>query len=62
MCRGRGAATSPGVWLDPDRLVWLWSDGLGIVEVTHCPFCLYPLPRVVDAVLRAVRGTPPVGD
>ena len=55
MCVGRAAAPSPGVWLDPDRFVWLWSDGTGIVEVSHCPFCLHPLPRVGATILRRLE-------
>ncbi len=54
-CKGRAEARPPGVWFDTDRYVWLWSDGTGIVPVTHCPFCLGPLPNLTAAILRALR-------
>lgn len=54
-CKGRANADAPGVWLDPDTLTWLWSDGTGITPVSHCPFCLKPLPNVAASVLRALR-------
>lgn len=64
MCAGRGNATAPGVWLDHDTMTWYWSDGTGILQVTHCPFCGFPLPLmgVVDDTLRlferALRDEP----
>lgn len=60
-CSGRRAERErgPGVWLDPDRLVWLWSPVLngeptGISEVTHCPHCGGPLPRVGQVIPRVL--------
>ena len=58
-CQGRRAERDrgPGVWLDPDRLVWLWvpvvaGEPIGISEVTHCPWCGGPLPRVGHVIPR----------
>ena len=53
----------PGIWLDPDRYVWMWcpSDGvgpLGIAEVTHCPHCGGPLPNVAASILKAMQREP----
>lgn len=60
-CHGRRAERERGVgiWCDPDRLVWLWSpregnEQVGIVEVTICPHCQGPLPRVGDAIRKAI--------
>lgn len=58
MCKGRAEASGPGVWLDPDRYAWLWSDGTGIAEVSRCPFCLCPLPNVAAAILKAMQREP----
>jgi len=58
--RRREREAGPGIWLDPDRLVWLWSPSVngepqGIVQITHCPHCGGPLPNVAASVLRALR-------
>lgn len=61
--RRRERERGPGIWLDPDRYVWLWSpvkDGVpqGIVEVTHCPWCGGPLPNVAASILKAMQRDP----
>ena len=62
MCQGRADANGrgPGVWYSDAWRSWLWvPDGLeGAVAVTHCPYCRFPLPRLLDAVLRALRAKP----
>ena len=47
------------MWLDPDRLVWLWcpqtgGEQTGIAEITVCPHCGGPLPRVGQVIPRVL--------
>lgn len=61
--RRRERERGPGVWLDPDRLVWLWApvengEPVGIVEVQVCPHCKGPLPNVAANVLKALQRDP----
>ena len=48
------------MWYSYAMRCWLWvPDSLeGCVAVTHCPYCRFPLPRLLDAVLRALKGKP----
>lgn len=55
-CKERATCEARGhrVWFSYEAAQWYWMHPQGIWEVTHCPFCHYPLPRMVDAILRAL--------
>jgi hypothetical protein len=55
-CRDRATGEAHGhhIWFSYDDKTWYWKHPQGIWAVTHCPFCKSPLPRMVDAILRAL--------
>ena len=59
-CRGRQRAnrSGPGVWFSYEAQGWYSATMEGILRVTHCPYCGYPLPDLASAVLRALKDNP----